>query len=591
MKKKYLFLFWCLLLMAKISAQTDQAKKLYEKAILLLEKEKNDEALENLNKAIGLSPAYYDALFARGFYFQEIGESKKAAQDYALLTTLYPSKIAPFLGLGEIFWEDEQYEKAENYLLDAYQIDSTDIDVLNNLGAFYYTLDLNNDALYYLNQSLIQKKENDFALFYRAKTYLAIQKNDLAEADVNALLKINPKDSDTKKLQMELFLAQKKYEEVVKIAEELKKADVSFTYDDFLIAGKALIAQKKFKEALDYLEVPYKPNDYAIYHYRAKAKFWLQEYKEAINDLDSALILVGNDNIEQDEILYDRSVALFKNSRIKDAEKNYLQALYITPEMKNYTTKEVQEKMLLGEASKILLTNKEDKPKIDSVCVKAFLERAETYLADDMFPEAMLQTHEAMNLDSLNSMVFTLRGMARAMQRDDEKAWKDLEKAEKLTKNQDIAKIFYAKGVLLREQEKLKESKIYFEKATQKKPQIDEYWAELANICFMLQDFNAALQNIEKAILLDKEYPEYYLDRAIYQRNLKNLEKSLEDCNKALALENDNPFAFKERGLTFYEMKKYNEAAQDFEVVLNTFPDDEQTQKLLEECLDKKKNK
>ncbi len=561
-----------------------EPEQYYQKAIQLLEKDKNEEALDNLNKAIGLNPSYYDAIFARGFFYQETNQIENAVKDYELLNHLYPSKIDPLIGLGQILLEDEQYEKAEDKFLDALQIDSTDVDVLNNLGSFYYITDFYDDALFFLNQATKLKTNNEIALFYRAKTFMAISNFDAAKSDIDNLLKINPKDEETKKLQMEFYFQQKKYDETIKMAEELRKNDVSFSLDNFLLAGKALMFQKKYKEALDYLEMPYKPQDADIYHYRAKAKFKMKEYKEALNDIDSALVLTPKNDISRDNMLYDRAIIYHQKNNIKEAEKDYLDALYLTPELHKVTPKQIEDNILLGEANKILFLDKKQKTKIDSVCVLAYLERAESYLAEQMYPEAMLQTHEAMMLDSLNAKVFTIRGMARAMQQDYQKALKDLEKAEKLSKNKDIAQIYYVKGVLFREQNDLQNAKKTFEKATQEKPQIADYWAELAHSESELKEYQNALLHIEKAISLDNDESEFYLDKATYLYHLKNYDKSLEECKKALALDNENPFIYHQRALNYYEMKKYNEAADDLDIVLDNFPDDEKSMQLLEEC-------
>lgn len=590
----FVFLFFIFLFIknSNIIAQEKKSEeeKYYQKAIELLEKDKNDEALENLNKAIGISPSYYDALFARGFLFQETAQTDKAAKDYELLNHLYPSKNPPLIGLGQVLLEDEQYEKAEDKFLSAYENDSTDIDVLNCLGSFYYITDLYQDAIDFLNQAIKIAPNNEVALFYRAKTYIATEKFELAKIDIDNLLKINPKDDETKKLQMDFYFQQKKYEQCSQVANELRKNDVLFSLDNFLLAGKSLLFQKKYKEALDFLETPDKPQDAEIYHYKAKAKFKIQDYKGAMNDIDSALVLTSKNDISRDNILYDKAIIHYQQKEIKEAEKNYLEALYFTPELYKVTQKQIEENILLGEANKILFLDKKQKAKIDSVAVLAYLERAESYLAQQYYPEAMLATHEAMILDSLNSKVFTIRGMARAMQQEYEKALKDLEKAEKLTKNKDLAQIFYIKGVLYREQNDFVNAKKVFEKATTEKPQIADYWAELAHSESILKDFQNALLHIEKAIELDETETEFYLDKADYLRNLKNYQKSLESCNQAFELDKENPFVYHQRALTYYELKKYNEALDDLEKLLEYFPDDEQAQKLAEDC-NKKINK
>ncbi|TAE74052.1 MAG: hypothetical protein EAZ85_05570 [Bacteroidetes bacterium] len=562
----------------------DESEKYYEKAIQLLEKDKNEEALENLNKAIGLNPSYYDAIFARGFFCQQTNQIEQAVKDYELLNRLYPSKIDPLIGLGQILLEDEQYEKAEEKFLLAYEIDSTDIYALNNLGVFYYVTDFYDDAMFFLDKGLKYKENDEISLFYRAKTFIAMENFEAAKKDIENLLSKNPKDNETKKLQMDFYFQQKKYDETIKIAEELRKNDVSFSLDNFLLIGKALMFQKKYKEALDYLEMPDKPQDAEIYHYRAKAKFKIKEFKDALNDIDSALVLTPKNDISRDNMLYDRAIIYHQQNKIKEAEKDYLEAIYLTPELYKVTPTQIENHILLGEANKILLLDKKQKPKIDSVLVLAYIERAELYLGEQKYPEAMLQTHEAMVLDSLNSKVFTIRGMARAMQQDYPKALKDLEKAENLSKNKDLGQIYYVKGVLYREQNDLINAKKTFEKATQQKPQIADYWAELAHSESELKDYQNALLHIEKAISLDNDEAEFYLDKSIYLYHLKNYEKSLEDCKKALELDNQNPFIYYQRALIYYEMKKYSEAADDLDIVLENFPEDEKSKQLLEEC-------
>lgn len=597
MKKSY-FLFksflFNLFIISTLStqAQTLEDKKLpdyeqaYKQAINFFNENKPKEGYELLNKAIGINPTYYDALYARSYYRMQDAEYNAALRDYDLLLLLYPEDTLLYLYRGQAKVALEQYEDAEADYMEAYQRDTSNVEVLNALGSLYFVMDLYDDALIYLHKSLKIKPKDLFAHYYRAYTYYQQRKYEAAMQDINICQAIDPKDIDSQRLKAIILLAQKKYKESIAIFEDLQKRNIDFQVDDFYHWGLAYYEQRKYQDALFYFDLPEKPQSGDIYYYRGRTKFLLNKLKEAQNDLDSAIVLYDAENELSAKAFYDRAVVRAKLKNLLDAEKDYLKACYLLPEIAFQKDRYGNPLNLLGDAYNLLKMSQKSKT-LDSVRVKGYQDRTEEFISAGDTNLALKEINKALKIDSLHSFTHTLRGTVRAMLTQYQPALQDLQKAERLNKGRVPERDFYIKSLVFNALGNFNEAKIQLEKALELNQYEPSYWSDLANVQFQLDDFTAAIQNINAALKLAPENLDYWADRALYLASNKEYEKAIEDCNRVIKADKDQVMVYYYRGLAHQGLKKYPEAVSDFSHVLATFPEDLEVSNLLKAALDK----
>lgn len=599
MLKIYNFIFLLLLLQFIVNFSQAQAQEkdyeiAYKQAIKLFDENKSKEGFDLLNKAIGINPSYYDALYARSFYQMQAGEFEKALKDYNLLVVLYPRNPSLHLYRGQAKFALQKYEEAEVDYLFAYELDSTDSEITNALGSLYFMMDLYEDALMYLDKSIAFDANDLYAFYYRAYCFYYLKMYEKALADANTCLKIDAQDIDTQRIKSIILLAQKKYKEVISIYEALQKRNISFEVEDFFYWAMAYYDQKKYTDAQFYLEMPEKPQSADIYYYLGKIKFLLNNPKEALKKLDSAIVLYTRESEESAKVFYDRAIVKYKLKDLKGAEADFFYAIYLMPELIAQKNSEGNQMDLLGNGF-VLLKMENQKSKLDSIRIKGFQDRAEALISTGDTNKAISEINKAIATDSLHSFSYTIRGTIQAMMAKYKLAFEDLEKAMNLRKGQSLERIYYVKGLIYNEMGTLEDAKDFLLKAIQINNKQDTYFGDLASIEFGMGDVKNALVHVNQAIQLKADNWEYYNDRAVYFTENLQFDKAIEDCNKVIQNDATNKIAFYYRGIAYQKSKKYSQAIEDFKNVLEDFPEDEEVNQRLRDCIaqveiEKKKN-
>lgn len=103
----------------------------------------------------------------------------------------------------------------------------------------------------------------------------------------------------------------------------------------------------------------------------------------------------------------------------------------------------------------------------------------------------------------------------------------------------------------------------YNKKQVEKKPN-DPYWRTQLGYSYLTdKDYSSALEQLDTAIKLNKNYYPAYLNKAIVYREQKKFNKSLEMATKAGKLNGKDFKAFVIKGQCFRELKEYDKAEVD----------------------------
>ncbi|MDX2303475.1 MAG: tetratricopeptide repeat protein [Microscillaceae bacterium] len=569
------------LLIAQNGDQTAY-EKAYKQAIKYFDSQENDKGYEYLNKAIGLNPSFYDALYARSYYLMQDGAYEKAIEDYQLLIGMQSDNPLLYLYLGQAYLHTEDFKQAEENYLKAYELDSNDVDITNSLGSLYFVLDLYLDAQYYLDKSVAIAPNNLFAFYYRAYTAYYLEDYDKALADISTALSLAPEDIDSFRLKALIFLAQKKYKSSISVYENLQKLNIDFEIDDFYHWGKAYYALNNFADAEFYFELPENHQNAQVYHYLGKTKYKLNNSKEALMQLNRAIEFSDTLDENTAPVYYDRAIVKYRLKDLAGAEKDFFYANYLVPEIIRQENFRGEKLDLLEDAFTMLKMESRQKD-LDSIHVSGYQDRAGVFISSGDLNKAVKEIKKALQIDSTNSYTFTTLATATAMQGKFDEALGYLNQAMQLKKNQVSENNYYIQSLIFGELGKLDAAIESLEKAISINKKRAVYFSDLANFYYESQNVALALQNIQEAIRLEPDDIEHYNDRAFFYVALGKLQEAISDCDRVLQNDPENVIAFYNRGLAYRGLKEYKKALADFEKVLEYAPEDEEVKLLLQE--------
>jgi len=580
----------CMFFANQLSAQTPQAIAYYQQAQTAFEQNKEAEAIELLNKAIGDSPQYERALLTRANYYADNRQPSRAIEDFTLLVRIAPKNILYWVERGNVWQQEGNYDEAESDFLEAHSRDTTSIEPLNALGGLYFVADLPKDATIFLNKAVALESKNYDARYARAWVLFELKKFDLALLDLKVCEQVKKDDINTQRLKAICYLKQKKQEETIKIFEGFSVKKIKMVEEDFLYWGMAYYEKGDYKNALFYLSIPDNPASPDIYHYLAKTYFQLNDLKKASQKLDTALLMLKIADVSGVEtelsapVYYDRAIVRQKAGKRSEANTDLLMACYLTPEIVAQKDYEGNSFSLLGDALIIL---KPTKKTLDSTRVKGYQDRAEAFIITGNSNSAWTEVEKSNAIDSLHSRNAWLQAKIAIMLGKYPDAITYLQKATRLPKGKSEEDIAYLRAIAYQEKGDIKEAKEAIQQAIKINQNETSYKSLLANIEYSAANPKAAVDAINDAIKKEPQNLGYYLERAIYWQALANYEEAIKDCNKVLEKEADNREAYYQRGLAYRATKRYKDALTDFQKVEQYDNDDTEIKELITEMKSK----
>jgi len=88
---------------------------------------------------------------------------------------------------------------------------------------------------------------------------------------------------------------------------------------------------------------------------------------------------------------------------------------------------------------------------------------------------------------------------------------------------------------------------------------------QLANSCFVDENYEEAIKHYNVAIELDSNNAEFFLKRSICYFKLKRFTDSLSDANSSIRIQPKNPKAYQRKGLAAFELEEFETAKSAFE--------------------------
>lgn len=184
---------------------------------------------------------------------------------------------------------------------------------------------------------------------------------------------------------------------------------------------------------------------------------------------------------------------------------------------------------------------------IDSNYVEAYNARGIAYVMTNENNNAILDFSKAISLDSTVFDFYFNRGLAKKKSGLFDDALSDYNKA--LVINPNLSSAYVGIGVIYSERKTFRDALFYYEKALQLSPEDGIIFHNIGNIKSQLGDLDAAIESFSSAV----NYRPYsiafvYLDRGVALIKLKDYDAAINDFDKSLLLNPKFPTVYFYRG-------------------------------------------
>jgi len=174
----------------------------YRKAQEAERSKNHKKAIEQLNAALAIAPKFTLALSDLGALYLKTGDSAKAAEAYASLTTLVPSDVAGQQNLGIALFNLKKIPESEGHLREAIKLNDKLPSAHYYLGLVLFNLKQYVEAERELELAIVNGGENmPLAHRYLGGLYMGSKKNKEAADELEKYLKLDPKAADADRIK------------------------------------------------------------------------------------------------------------------------------------------------------------------------------------------------------------------------------------------------------------------------------------------------------------------------------------------------------------------------------------------------------
>ncbi len=147
-----------------------------------------DEAISEMEKAIGVDPGFAEAYNKLGDFYMKKGWITKAAGMFEKSIELKPETENSYFDLGCALALLGRYSEALNHLERALSIDPNHYEIYGRMGKVYFEMNLYAEAIENLKKALVKDQNDIMARFTLGMAYQKIQKKTDAQQQFETLI-------------------------------------------------------------------------------------------------------------------------------------------------------------------------------------------------------------------------------------------------------------------------------------------------------------------------------------------------------------------------------------------------------------------
>ena len=387
-----------------------------QKAVVLRELNRIDEAIKELLLCLEISPYFPPAHIELGKTFYDLGEFDKALEKAEVALSLEPTNSDALILNGKVLLKRGKIEEAEKIFRSLQQKHPNSVEITSELSDALMHLDRPDEALKVIDEFQTQYMD---AKILRSKVELLIflkRANEALQA-VDKLLSLEPENADVLLLKGQIILMQGiNYEKSVEVLEKAVSLNPK-SQDGFLMLSESFLSLKRFREALDAANSVLKLNQENVDALTNKglALMELREYKSAIESFDKS------NNLQSDNIkaLRGRGECLRFLGKFEEAMVDLRRAWKLAQIREIPDKEEMKIKIIHSQVLSLLMLNRNDEAlkmaeeagKLDPHNSLILADLATIYRFKGEYLRAMAYIDESFKYDRLNAMAWTLKAI------------------------------------------------------------------------------------------------------------------------------------------------------------------------------------
>lgn len=197
----------------------------YNKSLIFFAEGKKDSQDVALDKCLGLDAAHADAAYYKGMLCYERREFDRSVGYFGIAIQNKPDYVFAYNDRGSAYRAKGDLENAINDYLAALQLDSTHVFIYNNLGSAYRLSGKTDLAIGAYNRAFRLNPKYTLALLNRGCTYFDMGNYKAAQSDFEEVLFIEPNNSAAYNNLASIALKNKEYKKAKELASRAIELD------------------------------------------------------------------------------------------------------------------------------------------------------------------------------------------------------------------------------------------------------------------------------------------------------------------------------------------------------------------------------
>ncbi|HIK06567.1 MAG TPA: tetratricopeptide repeat protein [Trichormus sp. M33_DOE_039] len=520
------------ILSTDISQGNTTASQWLERGNQLWRLRRYEEAVKAFDEAIKLKPSFvYLAYYGKGLVLGWNGKYQEAVAALKSATELKSDYISAWDTISVVYRKLNQPEKALVAIEKAIKIQPRNPNFYNEQYVVLDNLKRYAEAETAINKAI---ELNPRAAFYnnRGIFYYEQKKWDLALADYNQALKINPDYADAYNNRGNFYKKHKKgdlalvdYNQAIKINPDLAEA-----YNN---RGDLYYDQKKWELALaDYNQsIKINPDLAEAYYNRGNLYKEQKKWELALADFNQSLKI--NPDFAQGYI--GRGIIYYEQKKRESALADFNQSIKINPDFAD-----------------------------------AYYNRGNFYKKQKKWDLALADFNQSLKINPALALAYCSRGIIYYEQKKWDLALADYNQALKI--NPDYADAYYSRGIIYYEQKKWDLALADYNQVLKINPDFADAYYSRGIIYYDQNKWDLALADYNQVLKINPDFAQGYIVRGIIYYDQNKRELALADYNQALKINPDLAQGYIVRGSLYYEQKKWDLALNDFNQAIKTNP-------------------
>jgi len=549
-----------------IQIQPKDANIYYQRTEVFEKLKQYNKALLDYNKAIELSSNNSKYYNARGRLFEyELNQFEKALLDYNKAIEIEPKEVDGLFNRAHLYQTDlGQYDKALSDYLEVINLDPKYSDAYNNIAILFKNNIQNDEKAQAFYNKKIELNPTDYIGYVNRGDFFQynLKDNEKALLDYNKAIDLSQNNATCFILRGQLYeMKLKQYDKALADYNKAIELEPKETTWIFRRAIAYKLMEQYDNSLSDYLKlIEMNPKDPSVYNNIGNLyRDHLKNYDKALESFSKKIELEPTDPIG----FLNRGFLNYKLNNVDKILLDFNKAIELEPKnasFYSYRGQLYQEKLLQYDKA---LTDYNKAIELESDNASYYLNRANLLrLKFKKFELAILDFDKAIQLEPKNSTLYSNRAIFELFDLGlKDKANQDLNKAIELDP-EDRGNFYY----------RIK-SFIFYE------------------------DFENALKDIQKTILLDKNDPEGYYDLFVIYKKQKKYLQALLQISKAIELLDGSSYEISDdkavsylgiedlyifRAELYKLLSDYESTCEDYKNALNSLKDNPTKKKEIE---------